>query len=167
MSSKLFGNQSVLSKNNMSHENNNNERMNRLSEKLSKITNVLENEKNSKYDQYENKIMTLFNSVEETKENNNRKFNDVKEQILIIQKTLDDESQKRDSAHTEFMEFLQKMEEKIFEKFDFELSSKKETEVKVAQYLEEKFNVIKGELQKESKTRYENIENLEYYFEVN
>ena len=58
------------------------------------------------------------------------------------------------------------MEEKIFEKFDFELSSKKETEVKVAQYLEEKFNVIKGELQKESKTRYENIENLEYYFEV-
>jgi len=64
------------------------------------------------------------------------------------------------------MEFLQKMEEKIFEKFDFELSSKKETEVKVAQYLEEKFNVIKGELQKESKTRYENIENLEYYFEV-
>ena len=66
--------------------------------------------------------MTLFNSVEETKENNNKKFNDVKEQvqlllinkILIIQKTLDDESQKRDSAHTEFMEFLQKMEEKIF-----------------------------------------------------
>lgn len=64
------------------------------------------------------------------------------------------------------MEFLQKMEEKIFEKFDFELSSKKETEIKVAQYLEEKFNIIKAELQKESKTRYENIENLEYYFEV-
>jgi len=58
------------------------------------------------------------------------------------------------------------MEEKIFEKFDFELSSKKETEIKVAQYLEEKFNIIKAELQKESKTRYENIENLEYYFEV-
>ncbi len=58
------------------------------------------------------------------------------------------------------------MEEKIFEKFDFELSSKKETEVKVAQYLEEKFSSIKSELQNESKTRYENIENLEYYFEV-
>ncbi len=58
------------------------------------------------------------------------------------------------------------MEEKIFEKFDFELSSKKETEVKVAQYLEEKFTLIKTDLQKESKNRYENIENLEYYFEV-
>ena len=85
---------------------------------------------------------------------------------MIIQKTLDDESQKRESAHNEFMDFLKKMEEKIFEKFDFELSNKKETEIKVAQYLEEKFTVIKNELQKESKTRYENIENLEYYFEV-
>jgi len=46
--------------------------------------NVLENEKNSKYDQYENKIMTLFNSVEETKENNNKKFNDVKEQVKFF-----------------------------------------------------------------------------------
>jgi len=46
--------------------------------------NVLENEKNSKYDQYENKIMTLFNSVEETKENNNKKFNDVKEQVKFL-----------------------------------------------------------------------------------
>ena len=79
---------------------------------------------------------------------------------------MDDESQKRESAHNEFMDFLKKMEEKIFEKFDFELSCKKETEIKVAQYLEEKFTVIKSELQKESKTRYENIENLEYYFEV-
>lgn len=85
---------------------------------------------------------------------------------MIIQKTLDDESTKRESAHNEFMDFLKKMEEKIFEKFDFELTCKKETEIKVAQYLEEKFNVIKSELQKESKTRYENIENLEYYFEV-
>ena len=50
--------------------------------------------------------MNLFNSVEEVKENNNKKFNDTKEQILIIQKTLDDESQKRESSHQEFMEFL-------------------------------------------------------------
>jgi hypothetical protein len=63
------------------------------------------------------------------------------------------------------MDFMKKMEEKIFEKFDFELGCKKEIEVKVAQYLEEKFNVIKADLQKESKTRYDSIEGLEYYFE--
>ena len=45
------------------------------------------------------------------------------------------------------MDFMQKMEEKIFEKFDSELSAKKEIEVKVAQYLEDKFNNIGMELQ--------------------
>jgi hypothetical protein len=63
------------------------------------------------------------------------------------------------------MEFMKKMEEKVFEKFDYELSCKKQIEVSVAQYLEEKFNIIKNDLQKESKTRYDNIENLEFYFE--
>jgi hypothetical protein len=63
------------------------------------------------------------------------------------------------------MEFMKKMEEKVFEKFDYELSCKKQIEVGVAQYLEEKFNVIKNDLQKESKTRYDSIENLELYFE--
>ena len=42
---------------------------------------MIEHEKNSKYDQFESKIMNLFNSVEETKETNNKKFNDVKEQV--------------------------------------------------------------------------------------
>ena len=63
------------------------------------------------------------------------------------------------------MEFLKRMEEKIFEKFDYELQTKKDVEIRVSQYLEEKFNMIKLELQRESKTRYDSIESLEYYFE--
>jgi len=57
------------------------------------------------------------------------------------------------------------MEEKIFEKFDYELASKREIEAKISNHLEDKFNIIKTDLQKESKTRYDSIENLEYYFE--
>lgn len=64
------------------------------------------------------------------------------------------------------MDFIKKMEEKIFEKFDYELNCKREIELKVAHYLEEKFNNIKMELLKESKTRFESIEHLEFYFEV-
>jgi hypothetical protein len=125
----------------------------------------MENEKSSKYETYEGKILSLYNSIEEIKDNNNKKFNDVKEQVLLIQKTSDDESQKRESAHNEFMEFMKKMEEKIFEKFDAELNAKREIEVRLSQYLEEKFNYVKSELQKESKSRYDAIENLEFYFE--
>ncbi len=125
----------------------------------------MDNEKSSKYETYEHKILSLYNSIEEIKETNNKKFNDVKEQILLIQKTCDEESQKRESAHSEFMEFMKKMEEKIFEKFDAELNAKREIEMKLSQYLEEKFNSVKADLQRESKTRYDAIENLEFYFE--
>ena len=147
-------NSSYLSKSklNMSGDGTNNDRMQKLAEKLGRITSVIENEKSTKFDQYEQKTMNLYNSIEETKENNNAKFNEVKEQILVIQKTLEDDSTKREAAHNEFMDFMKKMEEKIFEKFDAELQAKKEIEVKVAQYLEEKFNVVKNELQNQSKT---------------
>ena len=37
----------------------------------------------NKYEQYENKIMSLYGSIEETKDLNNKKFNEVKEQVNI------------------------------------------------------------------------------------
>ena len=103
----------------------NNDRMQKLAEKLGRMTNVIQNEKSSKFDQYEQKLTNLYNSIEETKNNNNNKFNQIKEQILIMQKTLEEDSSKREEAHKEFMEFMKKMEEKIFEKFDNELNDKK------------------------------------------
>lgn len=153
------------SKLNMTVEGTNNDRMQKLAEKLGRITNVLQNEKTNKFDSYEQKSMNLYNSIEETKNSNNSKFNDIKDQILIIQKTLEDDSAKREAAHKEFIEFMKKMEDKIFEKFDSELNAKKEIEQKVTGYLEEKFNAVKNEIQNQSKTRYDAIENLENYFE--
>ena len=153
------------SKLNISSEGNNNDRMAKLADKLSQITNQIQNEKSSKFDQYEQKSMNLYDTIEANKEQNNAKFTEVKEQILVIQKTLEDDASKREQAHNDFMDFMQKMEDKIFEKFDSELSAKKEIEVKVAQYLEDKFNTIGAELQSQSKIRYDAVENLENYFE--
>ena len=153
------------SKLNISSEGNNNDRMVKLADKLSQITNQIQNEKSSKFDQYEQKSMNLYDTIEANKEQNNAKFTEVKEQILVIQKTLEDDAAKREQAHNDFMDFMQKMEDKIFEKFDSELSAKKEIEVKVAQYLEDKFNIIGAELQSQSKIRYDAVENLENYFE--
>jgi hypothetical protein len=162
MSTKLSN--SYISNNKVA-DSSTNDRMTRLGEKLNRIGGVIENEKVTKFENFDNKIVNLYNSIEDTREVNNRKFNDIKEQILIIQKTIDDESTRRDSSHNEFMDFLKKMEEKIFEKFDFELKSKKDLEIRVSKYLEEKFNNIKFDLQKESKNRFESIDNLENYFD--
>ena len=63
------------------------------------------------------------------------------------------------------MDFMTKMEEKIFEKFDSELSAKKDIEAKIAQYLEVKFNMIGVDLQNQSKIKYDAVENLGKYFE--
>ena len=161
-------NSSFLSRsrlNNTTLDGTNNDRMQKLAEKLGRITNVIQSEKSSKFDQYEQKSMNLYNSIEETKNNNNNKFNQVKEQILIMQKTLEEDGAKREAAHKEFMEFMKKMEEKIFEKFDNELNAKKNIEQTVTSYLDEKFNIVRNEIQNQSKIRYDSIENLEQYFE--
>ena len=47
------------SKLNISSEGNNNERMAKLADKLSQITNQIQNEKSSKFHQYEQKSMNL------------------------------------------------------------------------------------------------------------
>jgi hypothetical protein len=83
----------------------------------------------------------------------------------VIQKILDEESSKREVTYNDFMEFLKQMEKRIYEKFDFELVCKRVIEVKISNHLEENFNIIKTDLQRESKTRYDSIENLEYHFE--
>ena len=153
------------SKLNCTVEGTNSDRMQKLAEKLGRITTCLQSEKSNKFDSYELKSMNLYNSIEETKNNNNTKFNEIKDQILVIQKTLEDDSAKRETAHKEFIEFMKKMEDKIFEKFDNELNAKKDIELKVTGYLEEKFNAIKNEIQIQSKTRYDAIESLENYFE--
>ena len=95
-------NSSFLSRtrlNQTSIEGTNNDSMQRLAEKLGRMTSVIQTEKSSKFDQYEQKSMNLYNSIEETKNNNNNKFNQIKEQILIMQKTLEDDGAKREEAH--------------------------------------------------------------------
>ena len=147
------------------NENPNNDRMQKLAEKLGKITTNIESDKSNKFDTYEQKTMNLYNTIEENKNNNNAKFNDIKEHIIVIQKTLKDDAAKREASHKEFIEFMKKMEEKIFEKFDNELNAKREIEAKVSNYLNDKITEIKGEIENQSKIRYESIENLENYLE--
>ena len=53
----------------------------------------------------------------------------------------------------------------VFEKLNNELNAKKNIEQNVTSYLDEKFNIVKNEIQNQSKIRYDSIENLEQYFE--
>ena len=57
------------------------------------------------------------------------------------------------------MDFMQRMKEKIFEKFDSVLNAKKYIEIKVSQYFKEKFN--QDQNFRINKIRYDTVQNLE------
>ena len=93
-------NTSVLSKSklNITADGNNNDRMQKLADKLGQITQVIQSEKSNKFDQYEQKSMNIYDNIEQNKDQNNSKFNEVKEQILVIQKTLEDDAIKLETS---------------------------------------------------------------------
>jgi hypothetical protein len=58
------------------------------------------------------------------------------------------------------------LEFKILERFEAELQERKEVERKLFVYVDEKYSVLRNELNKEVKNRQESIENFTFYLEV-
>jgi len=58
------------------------------------------------------------------------------------------------------------LEFKILERFDGELHERKEVERKLLVFIDEKYGILRNELNKESKNRNESIENFTFYLEV-
>jgi hypothetical protein len=59
------------------------------------------------------------------------------------------------------------LECKIFDRFQQESDLRKEIERKFSMLIDDKYNSLKMEISKESRNRYESIENLKNYLEVN
>jgi hypothetical protein len=62
--------------------------------------------------------------------------------------------------------FVKVLENKINERFNQEAEIRKEIERRFLALIEDKFNALKIEISKESRNRYESIENLKTYLEV-
>ncbi len=62
--------------------------------------------------------------------------------------------------------FVKILETKINERFNQESEIRKEIERKFSSIIEDKFNSLKIEISRESRNRYESIENLKTYLEV-
>jgi hypothetical protein len=58
------------------------------------------------------------------------------------------------------------LETKIFDRFQQESELRKEIERKFSMLIDDKYNSLKMEISKESRNRYESIENLKNYLEV-
>jgi hypothetical protein len=83
-----------------------------------------------------------------------------------IQKQIEDERQKTDSLMDAKNHYVKVLESKIYDRFNQEADIRKEIERKFSNLIEDKFNSLKIEISKESRNRYESIENLKNYLEV-
>ena len=94
-----------------------------------------------------------------------KKFNIIRENVIRIQKQLEDENQKAESLLENKNHYIKLLEGKIFERFNQEAQIREEIGKKMMTIIDDKFNALKVEISKESRNRYESIENLKSYLE--
>jgi len=132
-----------------------------------RITNNRQNteEKTSKIEFLHQRVNDVQERLTEVSDQTGKKFSVVKENIAKIQKQIEDEKQKTESLLESKNHYIKVLENKIFERFDQEAQIRKEIEKKLFALIEDKFNSLKIEISKESRNRFESIENLKNYLE--
>jgi hypothetical protein len=87
-------------------------------------------------------------------------------QLNKIQKQIDEDRIKSDSLMGAKNNFVKILESRMTERFAQEAEIRKEIDRRFTSIIEEKFNSLKIEISKESRNRYESIENLKTFLEV-
>lgn len=125
----------------------------------------IETDKYTKYEEVEAKLGSLGNVHIETNEKTLRNFSIIKEQIASIIKQIEDDKQEYEHNYENRSNYIRMLEFKIMERFETETAERKEGERGLILYIDEKFNILKNELSKESKNRNDSIENFTFYLE--
>ncbi len=99
--------------------------------------------------------MTIFKHISQVKEN-----------ISKIIKELEEEKQEFETKFENQTQFIRLLELRIMERFDFEGNERKEMERKLLSFIDEKYTILRNELNRETKNRNESLENFSFYLEV-
>ena len=83
----------------------------------------------------------------------------------MIGKQLEEENEKAQNFLEKKNHYIQLLEQKIDERFNQEAQIREEICNKLLTIIDDKFNVLKNEITKESANRFECIENLKSYLE--
>ena len=113
----------------------------------------------------ESKLGSIDTKVVTWHEENNKKFNSIKDQLNQIFKYIEEDKQQKELQLENRVQDVRNLETKIFERFDQEIQSWRDSERKLFAMIEERTNGLWNELSKESKTRFDSIENLKQCLE--
>jgi hypothetical protein len=83
-----------------------------------------------------------------------------------IQRQIESDKSKSEILVEEKNKYIKSFEARINDRFNQEAELRKEIERRFINLVEDKFNALKIEISKESRSRYESIENLKTFLEV-
>ena len=83
-----------------------------------------------------------------------------------IQRQIEADRTKSETLVEEKNKYIKTFEARINDRFNQESEIRKEIERRFVNLVEDKFNALKIEISKESRSRYESIENLKTFLEV-
>ena len=93
-------------------------------------------------------------------EDTNSKFLSIREQLSKLFSQIDSQNSNVDSSYEQKMQYLHAWEEKVVERFELEGKLRREMERKALLLIEERYNFLINELNKEAKNRNESLENF-------
>ena len=126
----------------------------------------MDGERATNFEALHEKITGTEERLNDINEQTQKKFQIIKDNIKKIQKQIEDERAKFDSYTEAKNNYVKVLENKINERMNQESDLRKEIERRFSILIDDKFNALKIEISKESRNRYECIENLKTYLEV-
>ncbi len=98
---------------------------------------------------------------------NYKNFSGIKEQVSKIIQQIEEDKQKYESSFENRTQHITLLEFKLMEKFDAETQERKDMERRLASLVDDRFSILRNELNKEARNRNESVENFTFYLEVN
>lgn len=144
----------------------NSERILQITQKLNGIQANLDMERHLKMEHHDARIAGLLRTHEEFRQQEGVKFEQIKSQLLVLLKYVEDESREKEAVYEIRTAALKEFEAKVFERFELESHAKKELERKASKLLDERVAQLRHEITLEAKSRYEAIEHLKQCLEV-
>lgn len=96
---------------------------------------------------------------------NFKTFSQTKEQIAKLIQSIEEDKQYYESMYENKTQYITMLEFKLMERFDNESQERREVERKLLSQVEDRYNILKNELAKESRNRNESIDNFTFYLE--
>lgn len=134
---------------------------------ISKIKVNIESDKFTKYEEIEVRLNNLDEKNTDSNELNFKTFSAMKEQISKIIQSIEEDKQKYESTYESRTQHITLLEFKLMEKFDAETQERKDMERRLVSLIDDRFSILRNELNKEGRNRNESVENFTFYLEVN